>query len=295
MSIRDTDLTALCQVSVPSIHGPRHLVLRVPRFGDISGLLHEPDVPRDERRLANWLPAIPLLFLDQLDGTEFLYDRLDPLLGDAELVRGLLARIRDLLDTLRERGRVFVTCPACKAWETETSFTAYALTIATPLPSTFDGPFFTIPTLGLPVHAPPRRPPIPAAHQIRFELPSSVLGMSRAFRGGALGQVGYVEDEDDPPRPIDDDDDDETPLTEESPLVWGHVGWRAAARLAQAIQPNVSTDVLGRMPAYDFFFLELLHYVTAVAPVKADTAGKITCGSCGAVFLPIAPAWSAKR
>lgn len=287
-------MTALLHVTVPSSTGPRELVLRVPRFADISGLLHEPGVPRNERLLAGWLPGTVLLFLDQLDGSEFVYDQLDPLLADAELVRGLLQRIRDLLDAVRERGRVFVSCPACKAWETEMTFTAYALTIAAPLPSTFDGPFFTIPTLGLPVHAPPRRPPIPAAHQIRFEMPCSVLGMSRRFRGGVLGQVGYVEGEDDPP-PDEEEEDFEKPLTEASPLAWGHVGWRAAARLSQAIQPSVSTDVLGRMPAYDFFFLELLHYVTAVAPVKPDTAGKITCGSCSSVFLPIAPQWSASR
>jgi hypothetical protein len=296
------ELETLLDVTLPSSRGPRRLELRMPPTLLLSAAFSEEDLPLDENWLALLLPNLALTFIRRVDGVRLRWDGLDDLVADAELMRGLLAHLKMVIEMLRERGHIFVRCPGCQTWETEVSFQAYALTIACPWPSAFEGPFFKLPALSSRTLLGSARAPLPRASQIRFELPSARLGLAAPFQGGVLGEVLHQPEEYQPtPRLVLEDDDededgdgdededgDEDDLSRVKPLRRGP-GWRALLRLSRAIDPPVSLEVLEQLPAIDFFFLDLLHFLVADAPVRADTPGKISCPSCGTVFLPVRP------
>jgi hypothetical protein len=237
-------------------------------------------------------------FVVAIDGRPMRWDWADDVVADAELIGAIVAGIRALLDTLRERGKVFVQCPGCRAWEVEVPFTAYALTIAAPIPSTLDGSRI-FPHLGATVMRGLPRAQLPRTPRVRCVLPSAVLGLISPLEGAVLNRAEYlppdedgVDDDDDNDDGDDDDDDDENEeeLTDENirPNRSG-AGWRAVRRLSRALEPALSIEDTERLPAIDFFFLDLVYYLIAFAPVRADTAGKITCRTCSTVFLPVLP------
>jgi len=283
------ELKSLLRFTVRSTAGQRAIELRMPTMLRVSGLLHEEDVARDAHRLSMWLPNLVLVFVDRIDGEPLRFDQVEPLLHDAELARGLLIRIRTLLDTLRERGKIFVLCPGCQTWETDVPITAYALAISAPIPSTFDGPFLATPMLGKRENNSSERPQSPCTTRVRFELPSAHLDLSAPIRSGVLTGVNVQPEEFEPPPALSyDDDDDETDQDDEryEPNREGP-GWRALLRLSRALEPSVSIEQLEQLPAVDFFFFDLLFYLTGIAPVGSDTPGRIECPNCGTKFLPV--------
>jgi hypothetical protein len=283
-----TELKSLLNFTLSSSTGPRAVELHIPTTLRVSGLFHEEDVVRDAHRLSMWLPNLALVFVASVDGKPLRFDQVETMLADVDFARGLLVRIRTLIDTLRERGKIYVLCPGCRRWETEVPITAYALGIAAPVPSAFEGPFLATPTLGSTTLNAAERPPLPTAAQVRFELPNAHLGLSAPFRGGILEEVQPQPEELqlEPDFVFDDEDD----FDEDNPAYVPNrsgPGWRALLRLSRAIQPPVSLETLEQLPAVDFFFLELMHYLVFVAPVRPDTVGLIRCDFCGARFLPI--------
>ena len=88
----------------------------------------------DANSLARVLPLIVTSFVERLDDDHLTLAHADQVAEDAALMRGLLVRIRTLLDTFREEGTVFALCPRCGLWEAEVGINAYALAIAAPLP-----------------------------------------------------------------------------------------------------------------------------------------------------------------
>lgn len=168
----------------------------------------------------------------------------------------------------------------------------YALTISHPIPSTFDGPFLAVPWVGTrALRGLGGRVPFPRCARIRFEVPSGRLA-------GALGEIEHQEEEFQPRAPTqfnDDDDDDENfdEEAEDDDTTWppdrNGPGWVALLRLSRAIEPPVTIEQLEALPATDFFFLDLLHFLIAKAPVKPRTAGLLTCPTCQAHFLPVRP------
>jgi hypothetical protein len=269
----------------------RAVELRIPSLRRISGMLQEAqDLPFriDDLARSSW--SLAMHFVAAVDARPMRWDLANSLVADAELIHEIFARIRTLLDTLRERGKVFVQCPGCRAWEVEVPFTAYALTIAEPIPSAFDG-YDLVPHLGAGMMRGSWRAKLPRTPRVRCVLPSSVLGLPSPIKGAVLNRANYHPDEKDE-EVIDDDDDDENEedLTDENirPNRSG-AGWRAVVRLSRALEPALSIEDTERLPAIDFFFLDLVYYLIAFAPVRADTAGKITCGTCSTVFLPVLP------
>jgi hypothetical protein len=263
---------ALLRFTLASASGPKSVELRIPAMAGVHPLVLEAGA-RDAPTLGETLPLLALQFVAQLDGAPLDLDRADAIARDAELMRGLLVRIRTLLETLRERGGVFVLCPRCGRWEAEVSMTALALTIATPLRSVFDGPFLALPALSLPPVT-PARPNLERTARIRFELPSSRLGLGGPLSGGTLDEARFEPEED---------------VSSHDEAGWSRTGpgWRALARLSRAIQPSISAEQAEALPAIDFFFLDLLHDIAFRAPVRPDTAGRVRCESCASDFLPV--------
>src|SRR5262249_23123868 len=143
--LMNAELESLLSVTLPSSAGPRDIRLKIPPMCHVHLLISDP-VARDAAALGRKLPLMAMEFVASVDGKPLELPEANELAKDAELMRGMLLRIRTMLDTLREKGSVFVLCPGCRKWETEVSFTDYALTIAAPLPSTFDGPFLALPS-----------------------------------------------------------------------------------------------------------------------------------------------------
>jgi hypothetical protein len=240
--------------------------------------------------LALWLPNFLVRFVNRVGGQRLHYDRAHALAEDIAFTRAAIAEVRALLDTERERGKVWALCPGCRTWEAEMTFTAYALTIACPIPSTFDGPFLTVPSVATRTLLGYGRAPIRRAAQIRFEVPSGELA-------GILHELKHQPEEwQPPPEPPDSDDDDDKDFDEEAedddttfPPSRDGAGWCALLRLSRAIEPAVTVEQLEALSAIDFFFIDLVHFLVAYAPVKADTPGKLTCPTCATVFLPVRP------
>jgi hypothetical protein len=235
-----------------------------------------------------------LTFVASVDGEPLRPDIVDVVAGNAELVRAILFGLRTLFDTYRERGKIYVTCPGCRTWETEVPITAYALTIAAPIPSTFDGPFLTSPHLGARTLLGYPRAALPRTERVRLELPSAALDLPAPIREAVLGQVNYqpeesideVDDED------DHDDESEEEVTDDNirPNRSG-AGWRAVIRLSRALEPPLSVEDTEKLSSIDFFFLDLVHYLVALAPVRDDSAGVIKCQRCSTRFLPVRPGY----
>jgi hypothetical protein len=265
------DLGELLRFDVTSGSGPRAVDLRVPAMKGVHPLILEKSA-RDAAGLAATLPLLALQFVSRVDGAALDLDAADTLASDAVFTRALLVRIRTLLETLRERGGVYGLCPRCGTWETEIGMTALALTIASPLPGVFDGPFLAFPSLLSPAAAGPR-PDIACAARMRFELPSARLGLEAPISGGTFDDG--VSDEE--PREV---------APETDPSRTGP-GWQALTRLARAISPSLSLGAAESLPAVDFYFLDLLHYIAYRAPVAPDTAGRLRCPICRTEFLPV--------
>jgi hypothetical protein len=225
---------------------------------------------RDAQTLAEVLPLIVLQFASTVDGTRPTLAAADALARDSEFMRGLLVRIRTLLETLRERGRAFVRCPGCDVWETEMPMTAFAIAIAVPLPSAFDGPFLVFPSLTGELWPGPR-PAAPRASQIRFELPSAELGLPAPISGGVLRDLAVESDD----------------VYEKADGTFAGTGQRALTRLAAAIEPPLPESDADALPLVDVSFLDLLHFIAYRAPVNPDTRGILQCPRCATRFLPV--------
>jgi hypothetical protein len=267
------DLADLLRFDVTSASGPRAVELRIPVMEGVHPLILEKSA-RDAAGLAATLPFLALRFVSTVDGRALDLHAADELGGDAAFMRDLLVRIRTMLQTLCEQGAVFALCPACGMWEAELDFTALALTIASPLPGVFEGPFLAFPSLASPDGA-AARPRIARAARIRFGLPSARLGIPGPLSGGVLKDVPFER------VPQTAEEGDEPDASRTGP------GWLALERLARAVDPSLSPEAAEALPAIDFFFLDLLHYVVYRAPVNSDTAGKVRCPRCGAEFLPV--------
>lgn len=279
-----SELKTLMRVTLPSRVGGRDVALHMPTMKDLNGLIPG-DAAQDAAWLARLLPLVFESFVSRLDGSALTGPMSVAVAEDPELARALLVQIRTLLDTLRERGRVFALCPHCGRWEADVGMNGYALTIAEPLPSTFEGPFFATPSLASNLVA-GARPPLPRAARIRVEVPSLQLGIPSPVRMAVLHEIDQHPDQ---VEQIDIDDDPYDDAYEgpvDIPIRHGAV-WTALARLGRALEPSLPDHELEALPAVDFFFLDLVHYLVDRAPVRPDTAGRIRCARCEQQFIPV--------
>ena len=285
------DLAGALVLELPSSAGPRRVELRIPSVLRTSGMLFDDALPYNEQRSWSWVPGLVFEFLHRIDGERPTNPEADALALDRTFAVPFLAHVRDLIDTFRERGKVYAVCPGCRTWEPEITFTAYALLVKDGIPSSFQGPYLAPTTLASKTlladgH---RLVALPRAARIRFELPSRFLDLPASIDGGILGLVVHQEADDGD----DDDDDDDDEIDEDDPdppykPTRNGPGFRALFRLAHAIEPAVTVEQLEALPCLDLFFLDLVHHLTVQAAVAADTPGALTCPTCATKFLPVA-------
>jgi hypothetical protein len=256
----------------------RSLELTLPLVEQVHSLVMD-EIARNPEALGGSFPLILLHFVAKVDGAAMDLDKADALATDADVVRVVLGRVRVLLESRREKGRIYLLCPGCHNWEIEVPVDAYALAIAAPIPSVFDGPYLRIPSLAGTLEPGERPAGMLRAAMVSVALPSALAGTPGPVRRGTLVAVrgepdDYVE--------VPEDADDEFEFSHCGP------GWRALLRLSRALQPSHDTSVLEQMPAVDFFFLDLAYYLTRLAPIRADTPGRLRCPRCATEFLPVA-------
>ncbi len=286
------DLAAALVLELPSAPGPRRVELRIPAVLRMSRKLFDDGLAYDERRSWSRVPRLVFEFLHRIDGERPTNPESDALAADRTFVVPFLARVRDLIDMFRERGKVYAMCPGCRIWEPEITFTAYALIVNDGIPSSFRGPYLAPTTLASETLLAdgPRPVALPRAARIRFELPSKFLGLPAPIEGGILGPVVHQEGEDGWEVDLFDDDDE---LDEDDPdppykPTRNGPGYRALFRLSHAIEPAVTVEQIEALPCLDLFFLDLVHHLTVQAAVAADTPGALTCPTCATKFLPVA-------
>ncbi len=283
----NADLARRLDVTIPTPTGGRRFRLKIPSVLHVSGMLHDDGLPYDEKRSWSAVDLVVWTFVDRIDDEPLSFDAVDALVADRAVIAELLAHIRDLVDTYRERGKVYALCPGCRTWEPEITFTAYALIVKDGLLSSFQGPYLAPTTLASKtLLADGRRlVALPRAARIRVELPSKFLDLPAPFEGGTLGPLRHQRDENGVAD--DDDDDDDAPDAPYKPTRNGP-GYRALFRLSHAIDPAVTVEQLEALPCLDLFFLDLVHHLTVQAAVAADSPGALTCPTCATKFLPVA-------
>ncbi len=278
-------------VTIPTPTGGRRFRLKIPPILHVSGILRDDGLPYDEKRSWRAVDLVVWTFVDQIDDEPLSVDTVDALVADRTVIAELLAHVRDLIDTFRERGKVYALCPGCRTWEPEITFTSYALIVKDGIPSSFRGPYLAPTTLASETLLAdgPRLVALPRAARIRFELPSKFLDLPAPIDGGVLGLVAYQDGEDgnEDDDESDDDVDEDDPDPPYKPTRNGP-GYRALIRLAHAIEPAVTVEQLEALPCLDLFFLDLVHHLTVQAAVAADRPGALTCPTCATKFLPVA-------
>lgn len=255
----------------------RSIDLVLPAFSAVHPSIQEPRV-RNAATLARVLPLMLLDHVVAVDDTPLDLRRADELATDAPLVQAIMSRVKQLFEERRKAGVILLLCPGCFNSEIEVTVDAYALALAAPIPSLFDGPFLEVPWLADALGYGVRPAGLQRAASVRVAVPSSCAGRPGQVTGGTLV---HIEDEPgDHIKPPDEYDED---------FDFSHCGpgYRALLRLVRALEPRHPVEVLEQMPAVDFFFLDLAYYLTHLARIRADTPGRVRCNRCATEFLPV--------
>ena len=287
----DKKFESLFQIKI-QFQGADHVVnLRVPPFGELFGLILQPQ-HRTPERMSVMFPAEFKRLIASLDGRVVDIESARGLYADPHAAGQIVAARNKLLETLAEQGRIFAQCPYCFKWEAELNVIAMTVALQQgPWPIIDERMFLAVPSLAQ--QFPPNRQPrtILGASRIRFELPSSVIGLGAPVTAGILR-----------------DADREGGTLEQ--LAWDRVksqidktgreqwrsdvpGFRAVLRLAIALQAldglstEITPQVIMDMPAVDFYFLDNLHYLVYNADIQDEHKARLECRHCFRSFLPV--------
>ena len=256
----------------------RAVELQMPRMADVADLLGEDTAP-DAQVVAAWVPGFIQEMVCTVGPERMDFEQAERHAGDTDFVRALLLHTRSMLDTLRERGEIHALCPRCGLWEAQVLVQGYALLLAKPLPSTFDGPLWRSPWLGSVDLSAEPRPPLPRAARFRVIMPSALLGTAGPMAQAELGEIHAQPEEWLAAQPGEAGYDLEEARS--------GAGWRALLRLGRALRPAPPSAALDDMPLLDFLFLDLVHYLVDRAEVPASVGGIVECPRCSMRFLPL--------
>lgn len=270
------DVTALLHAELAG----RSLELRIPEMEGIHPLILDP-AARNPENLGATLPLFLLQFVVSADGAPLDLARATRLAADAALMRGVLDRVRSILETLRARGAFFALCPSCGRREVEMPLPDLVRATVGAEPRVFDGPFLALPVLSGELAEPARSAASASrAARIRVETPSMRLGISSPVHSTALARV-FDLPEDHPTAPDDEEEEEEFEFSHLGP------GWRALLRLSRAVEPTTTAEVLEGLPVIDFFFLDLAYQLRYLAPLGSSAPARLRCPDCGTEFVPV--------
>jgi hypothetical protein len=190
------------------------------------------------------------------------------------------ARDQALADAT-DSGSVFVGCPHCAVWEAQLSPLAIAVALHTKFwPQVDIADDLAVPALAAAVtrHIDPRAAPPAGDLWVIFpDRPGrqrrlDMTGVAARYQARVAESAALFAG------PSDTED-----WSAES------VGWEALLRLATLVGRDETLAEIAGMRLADFLFLDLVYYLSHMAPVPAD-ATPLTCELCGGVFVPVRPA-----
>jgi len=260
--------------------------LRVPAYAEVFGLILEAHLRTPERMLV-MMPAEFKRIIRSIDGAPVKIEDARQLYADAQAAGQIVAARNRLFETLAEQGRIFMQCPHCVKWEAEVSVTALTVALeAGPWPIVDQRMFLAVPSLAQ--HFPPRIrfAQVHGTSRIRFDLPSTVIGLPGPINEGILTAAGHIGDA------------SELAAWERWVKPWqgtpNHEQWRqevpgfrAAVRLAAALANSgnqtaeINLETVLDMPVIDFHFLDNLHYLAQNASIRDVNKATVSCGLCG--------------
>ncbi len=274
----------------------REVELRVPAFREIFPLILAPE-HRTPDRMAVMFPAEFKRLIKSMEGGGLEVEHARALYADPQAAGQIVAARNRLFETIAEQGLTYLQCPHCFNWEAEVNVTALTTALqAGPWPIIDQRLFLAVPSLAqhLPRFSRKRRQP--CSSRIRFQLPSSVIGLPAASRSGVLGdadaQDGALE------RAAWKRWTPSTELDKTGREQWREdvTGFRAALRLTAALKyldglsGEIAPEAVLQMPATDFYFLDNLHYLMHNVDITDEAKATIRCGRCGQPFLLAAAA-----
>jgi hypothetical protein len=272
------------------------VILRLPTFADIGPFTREPLGQIEAARLSTLRLSLSH-DIASLDNQSMRLSDADRIMADPPAHAAILQKRNALYERGRVAGRVWAQCPHCKTGEVRLSLLGYTTRLGAEAPYlTAADPVFLLPPSLSMDHTPGTRPDGAAlATQIRFELPTSAIGMGRETlpTDGELGTIDqkreaaawrrWAPDGVEPP---------------EARYWWrrGNACFRAALALSVAVSrinrdgkrmPGKPTpDKITRLAAIDVYFLDALYYFTHFVDV-AQHAVADECPACGKHFFPV--------
>ncbi|PWT95570.1 MAG: hypothetical protein C5B55_01120 [Blastocatellia bacterium] len=271
----------------------RDIELRVPEYEEVFALILPPE-HRSPERMSVMFPAEFKRLIKSMEGSSIDIEHARAIYADSQAAGQLVASRNRLFETLAEQGLIYMQCPHCLSWEAEVSVTALTTALqAGPWPIIDQRLFLAVPSLAQ--HFPKflRTRQFPYSSRIRFQLPSTVVGIPAASRSGVLGyadaQHGAME---------------RAAWQRWTPSeVSGREQWRedvsgfhAALRLSVALQyldgvsGEITPEAVLQMPAIDFYFLDNLHYLAHNVAITDEIKVSVRCEKCGQTFVLAADA-----
>lgn len=265
--------------------------LCVPTVAEIHSLIPT-DAAHDPASL-EMIAALLMQSLLRIDGQSVSMKDARVLARDDEVVRTFLGALKQLLEVLRDQGKVIFVCPHCRSGERAECLSFLGLDLAARPWPIFQGPFLAMPSLSQPLPRGTRPASPPGVDVLRFELPSAALGLEGPFQFGTLGAVD--------PNPLSERDaaawDRWAPRWTEPPpgrRSWAthKPGFRGLLRLALALEGGVAglevdPALLERLPAPDWYFLDALYALAHNTRVPHLAQSGHPCPNCGKRFLPV--------
>ena len=228
-----------------------------------------------------------------IDGKPLFGPRLDPFLADRHALAAVIERRYEIYERVRSAGRLLARCPRCEGGEVEVTLLGIFNTVGKLPPYIFspDHLYFMPPIMGLDWERARRPARVEYARQLRFELPTKVLGLRSEAPGE--GVVRAIE-------PTREADAWRRWETDGVNVAIGRSWWsrrtaafRATVRLAVATQWSQgiesTPELFERLAAVDVYFLDALYWYTHHVDVP-DHAPPRTCPICATRFLPVSPA-----
>jgi hypothetical protein len=286
-----TDIDDWFELMVVLDGKPVPVILRLASFADIAPFTREP-LGQDQRARMSALRLALALDIASFDNKSMRLSYADRIMADPPAHAAILKKRNSLYERGRAAGHVWAQCPHCENGEVKLSLVGYTTRLGHEAPylSAADPAFLLPPSLSV-GHAAGSRPSGAAlAARIRFELPTSVIGMGRPtlLTGGKLGTIDPGQEAAAWQRRTPDD------VEPPEDRVWwrrGNPCFRAALALSVAVSQfdrgdKPSLEKMVQLAAIDIYFLDALYFFTHFVDV-ATHAPADECPACGKPFFPV--------
>ena len=286
-----TDVDDWFELTVVFGGKPVPVILRMASFADIAPFTREP-LGQNERARTSTLRLALAYEVASFDNQSMRLSYADRIMADPKAHAEILKKRNALYERGRAAGRIWAQCPHCKNAEVQLSLLGYSTRLGREAPYLVaaDPAFLLPPSLSIDQVAGSRPDGAALAARIRFELPTSVIGMGRPTlpTGGQLGTIAADREaaawQQWAPNDVEPAED----------RVWwrrGNPCFRAAVALSVAVSKfdrggKPTPERIAQLAAIDVYFLDALYFFTHFVDVARYTPAD-ECPTCGKSFIPV--------